>query len=148
MKLKRVVSPEAAFLMTHLLQGVFKRGTAAGVAGRINVPVAGKTGTTNDYRDAWFVGYTPQLVTAVWVGFDDNRSMRNKNRRGITGGRAALPIWTAFMNAALRGEPDHDFNIPSGIIFENVDPRTGRIVRFSELQSMRVALRYGTKLAE
>lgn len=112
----QAASPQAAFLVTHLLKGVVDQGTGQGVR-RLGFerPAAGKTGTTSDERDAWFVGYTPDLVTVVWVGFDQNERM------ALTGGAAALPIWTAFMKEGVAGYPVTDFLVPSGIIFEKVN---------------------------
>lgn len=123
---KRVFDPQTCYVMLDMLRGVVEGGTGKGVR-RLGFrrPCAGKTGTTNDYRDAWFIGFTPDLVTAVWVGFDDNRPMKDKNGVGLTGGRAALPIWTQFMQKALANTPFSDFPIPPGIEFEQVDPRTG-----------------------
>src|SRR5512136_1483521 len=97
---ERAISPQNAFIMTHLLEGVVQHGTGqrAKVLGRA---VAGKTGTSSDYSDAWFVGYTPSLLSGVWVGFDDKTSL-GKNE---TGARAALPIWISFMDKALRNTP-------------------------------------------
>lgn len=145
----RVVDPQSVYLLVDMMKGVFENGTAksAKLLG-FTRPAAGKTGTTNDYRDAWFIGFTPQLVTAVWVGFDDNRQMRDTNNRGVTGARGALPIWVAFMKEALKNEYHQDFPIPPGIIFENVDQTTGQIVPLDDLESIRVALRYGTDLTQ
>ena len=84
-------------------------------------PVAGKTGTTNDFRDAWFMGYIPHLVTAVWVGHDDNRSL-GKNE---TGSRAASPIWVDFMQNVIKDWPVEDFEVPENITFFDIDPKTG-----------------------
>lgn len=146
---KRVFDAQSIYLLVDLLKAVIEDGTAksARFLG-FNRYAAGKTGTTNDSRDAWFIGFTPQLVAAVWVGFDDNRTMRDTAGRDITGARAALPVWVAFMKAALRGEINKDFPIPPGIIFENVNPATGKIVPFDEVESIRVALRYNTRLPE
>ena len=115
-----VLSPQNAFIMTHLLEGVVQHGTGqrAKVLGR---PIAGKTGTSSDYADAWFVGYTPSVLTAVWVGFDDKTSLGN----GETGARAALPIWISFMDRALRGTPVETFKPPEGITMMKVDIETG-----------------------
>lgn len=126
MESRKVFDAQTCYVMIDMLRGVVEGGTGKGVR-RLGFrrPCAGKTGTTNDYRDAWFVGFTPDLVTAVWVGFDDNRPMKDKNGVGLTGGRAALPIWTQFMKKALAGTPFSDFSIPPGIEFEEVDPRTG-----------------------
>jgi penicillin-binding protein 1A len=117
---ERVISPQNAFIMTHLLEGVVQHGTGqrAKVLGR---PVAGKTGTSSDYSDAWFVGYTPSLLSGVWVGFDDKTSL-GKNE---TGSRAALPIWISFMNQALKNTPVETAKPPSGIKFVRVNIETG-----------------------
>jgi penicillin-binding protein 1A len=117
---ERVISPQNAFIMTHLLEGVVQHGTGqrAKVLGR---PVAGKTGTSSDYSDAWFVGYTPSLLSGVWVGFDDKTSL-GKNE---TGARAALPIWISFMDQALKNTPVETPKPPSGIKFIRVNIETG-----------------------
>ena len=117
---ERVMSPQNAFIMTHLLEGVVQHGTGqrAKVLGR---PIAGKTGTSSDYADAWFIGYTPSLLTGVWVGFDDKTSL-GKNE---TGARAALPIWIYFMDQALRNTPIETFKPPPGIILMKVNIETG-----------------------
>lgn len=116
----RLMSRAIAYLMTGALQAVFQYGTAAGASKLgIDFPAAGKTGTTDDYRDAYFMGYTRQLVTGVWVGFDEPQSI------GLTGAQAALPAWVSFMIDAVRqpglgfGEP------PPGITMANIDPTTG-----------------------
>lgn len=120
-KLRPVLSPETAYIVTDVLQDVIQRGTGqrAKALGR---PAAGKTGTTNDMNDAWFVGYTPQLLAGFWVGFDSKRSLG----RGETGGRVAAPIWLAFMREALADAPIMDFPIPSGVRFVAIDPYTGQ----------------------
>jgi penicillin-binding protein 1A len=117
---ERVISPQHAYLMTHLLEGVVQHGTGqrAKTLGR---PVAGKTGTSSDYSDAWFVGYTPSLLTGVWVGFDDKTSL-GKNE---TGSRAALPIWNSFMAQALKNIPFETFIPPPGIKLIKVNKETG-----------------------
>jgi penicillin-binding protein 1A len=117
---ERAISPQNAFIMTHLLEGVVQHGTGqrAKVLGR---PVAGKTGTSSDYSDAWFVGYTPSVLAGVWVGFDDKASL-GKNE---TGARAALPIWISFMNQALRNTPVETPQPPVGIKFIRVNLETG-----------------------
>jgi 1A family penicillin-binding protein len=140
---QNVASPQTCYLMIDMLRGVVEAGTGKSVR-RLGFtrPCAGKTGTTNDYRDAWFVGFTPELVTAVWVGFDDNRIMKDKWGVGLTGGRAALPIWTAFMKNALNNTPYSDFKIPPGIEFEEVDAITGSGA-IPGRQKISVALRSG-----
>jgi len=117
---ERVISPQSAYLMTHLLQGVVQHGTGqrAKVLGR---PIAGKTGTSSDYADAWFIGYTPSVLSSVWVGFDDKASL-GKNE---TGARAALPIWISFMEQALRNTTVEKFRVPSGVTLVKVNIETG-----------------------
>jgi penicillin-binding protein 1A len=87
----------------------------------IGRPAAGKTGTSNDFQDAWFLGYTPEMLTGVWVGYDEKRSLGDKE----TGGRAAAPIWLDFMKRALEGRPITTFPLPEGIAFSYIDPKTG-----------------------
>ncbi len=120
----RVLSPELAYVMTSLMQGVIQEGTGKRVR-EVGRPAAGKTGTTNDFRDAWFLGFTPELVTGVWVGFDDGTSLG----RLESGGRVASPIWLEFMKGALKGRPITDFSIPSGIRFYRINAESGREVR-------------------
>jgi penicillin-binding protein 1A len=113
---KQVVSPEVAYVMTYMLRGTIERGT--GVAARaLGRPAAAKTGTTNDYSNAWFIGYTPQLVTGVWVGYDRPRSLGKDE----TGSRVAVPIWTTFMQEALAGTPPEDFPIPERVVLVPID---------------------------
>lgn len=106
-ELSDAISPEVTYTITDMLRDVVRYGTG----GRANIgrPVAGKTGTSNDFKDAWFVGYTPQLVAGVWVGYDD---MRKGLGQGEAGGRAAAPIWASFMKEALSGKEPQDFVIP------------------------------------
>lgn len=120
-KLEQVVSPQLAFLMTHLLKGVIQFGTGKN-AKDLNDLLAGKTGTTNDYADAWFLGYSPDILTGVWVGFDE----RKKLGEFETGSRAALPIWKEYMAVALPLLSKRDFPIPDGIIFVNIDSKSGK----------------------
>lgn len=117
---ERVISPQSAFIMTHLLEGVVQHGTGqrAKVLGR---PIAGKTGTSSDYADAWFIGYTPSLLTSVWVGFDDKTSLGKDE----TGARAALPIWVSFMSQALKDTSIEGFKVPEGITLVKVNIETG-----------------------
>ncbi|MFQ5991308.1 MAG: penicillin-binding protein 1A [Nitrospiraceae bacterium] len=115
-----VVSKETAYLVTNMLEDVIQRGTGQR-ANVIDRPVAGKTGTTNNFTDAWFIGFTPNLVTGVWVGFDDMRSLGDHE----SGAQAALPIWINFMTQALDLLPVMPFEIPDDIRFVRVDQRTG-----------------------
>ena len=115
-----VIAKETAYLIVNMMEDVVQRGTgqAAKVLGR---PIAGKTGTTNDYINAWFIGGTPNLVAGIYVGFDDRRSLGESE----TGARSALPIWTAFMKEALKQLPVVPFEIPDGVTFVKVDAATG-----------------------
>jgi penicillin-binding protein 1A len=117
---EQVIAPQTAYLVTNLLESVVQDGTGAR-AKALRRPVAGKTGTTDQFLDAWFMGYTPEVLTGVWVGFDDERSLGENE----AGSRAALPIWLGFMSRVLREKPAKDFPIPEGIEFMKIDPRTG-----------------------
>jgi penicillin-binding protein 1B len=118
---KNVVRQESAVLVTHMMRSVLTEGTAAGArAMGFTLDAAGKTGTTNDMRDAWFAGYTPDLLCVVWVGFDDNTPLN------LSGARAALPIWAEFMKNALAGTRATPFSVPaSGVVFVEIDKETG-----------------------
>jgi len=122
---ERVVRAESAFLVRDMLRSVLDEGTGASARGLgFTAEAAGKTGTTNDYRDAWFAGFTPDLLCVVWVGFDDNTPV------GLSGTRAALPIWVDFMKAALGGrEPTPFPEPPEGIVFVDIDAETGLLAR-------------------
>jgi len=109
-EVRDVISPQTARVMTSLLQQVVQHGTAAAAAS-LKHPLAGKTGTTNDFTDAWFVGFSPSITCGVWVGFDEKKSLGNKE----TGARAALPIWMDFMRVALVGREDEAFNAPQPV---------------------------------
>ena len=117
---KKVIDSSTAYIMTSLLEGVVKFGTGRRVK-ELNRPVAGKTGTTNNLLDAWFVGYTPQYVTGVWVGLDEEAPLG----KGETGSRAASPIWLGFMKRVLENEPVKAFQAPEGIVFAKIDADTG-----------------------
>lgn len=119
-RVRKVLSPQIAYLANHMLQGVIDRGSGRGVRARgFKKPAAGKTGTTNDARDAWFVGYTPDLLAVVWVGFDHQTEL------GLAGSEAALPIWTDFMKLATEDTPATDFVRPPGLVAVAIDPETG-----------------------
>jgi penicillin-binding protein 1A len=135
---RMAMTPETAFLLTHMLEGVVDRGTGASMS-RIDIALAGKTGTTNEYSDAWFVGYTPKYTMLVWVGYDVKLTLG----RGMTGSRAALPIWRAVLEDGLASgwiEPGGAFPAPGGVTLVDVEydsgllppvdaPRTYRTVR-------------------
>lgn len=135
-----VISPETAYLITNLMQSVVASGTGhrASIVGR---PVAGKTGTTNDSKDAWFVGYIPQLVTGVWVGYDQERSLG----AGGSGGQAAAPIWAEFMQKSVLGLPTEDFEAPENVTFVLINPRTGKLAREGTPGAMMECFLKGTE---
>ena len=123
-----VVSPQTCYLITSLLQNVIREGTGQ-KARALGRPAAGKTGTTNDTRDAWFVGYLPQrLVAGAWVGYDLEKPLGNHE----TGAVAALPLWLEFMKEAVKDVPVDDFPVPDGIVFVKVDKESGE-----PMESMR-----------
>ena len=119
---REVARRDTTFLVTNMLRSVINEGTGAGVrAAGFTLDAAGKTGTTNDLRDAWFVGFTPELLTVVWVGFDDNQPV------GLSGAQAALPIWVEFMKRALAGHASASFPIPDGVVLVDIDRDTGQL---------------------
>ena len=118
-----ILNPATAYQVTNLLKGVVTHGTGRR-ARVLKRPLAGKTGTTNDLRDAWFMGFSPSLVTAVWVGMDDSSVLGYRE----TGAKAALPIWIDFMGQALKDQPITDFPVPPGITLEQIDAETGEPV--------------------
>jgi penicillin-binding protein 1A len=121
-QLAPTLKPEVAYLMVSLMRSVVDEGTAHGaLAGKMRRPAAGKTGTSNGQRDAWFVGFTPDLLAAVWVGFDDMKKLG----RGEAGGKTAAPIWADFMAKAMAGRPTKDFAQPPGIVVQRIDKASG-----------------------
>ncbi|MEW6333194.1 MAG: PBP1A family penicillin-binding protein [Thermodesulfobacteriota bacterium] len=124
-KVEQVIDPRIAFMTSYVMQDVVESGTGQRVR-KLGRPVAGKTGTTDDTRDAWFLGFTPTLVAGVWVGFDQERPLG----RLEVGGRAAAPIWLYFAEKALDKMPVEVFPVPEGIVFVKVDPKTGGPARF------------------
>jgi penicillin-binding protein 1B len=140
MRRMRAATAPAAFVASHLLEGVVVRGTAA-AARRLGLlgPVAGKTGTTNDEKDAWFVGYSPDWVAAVWVGFDDGTPV------GLTGAAAALPIWVDLMKFLLGAYGERPFDVPPGVVFREVDRWSGLLTAFGCGETIREAFVAGTE---
>ncbi|MAV29682.1 MAG: peptidase [Cycloclasticus sp.] len=120
-KAKRVISPQLNFIINSILRDVIKRGTGRRALSLGRTDLAGKTGTTNDQRDAWFNGFHPSLVAVAWVGLDNSKPLGNKE----TGGRAALPIWIDFMKEALKDTPNTPLSQPEGIVGLLIDPETG-----------------------
>jgi penicillin-binding protein 1A len=133
------ISPQTAYIITNLLEGVVQNGTGwrAKALGR---PCAGKTGTTDDYSDAWFIGYTPELITGVWVGFDKEEPLGKDE----TGSRAASPIWLEYMKAVLEGKPIKHFPVPEGIVFAKIDGETGLLASPSSQNPFFECFKEGT----
>lgn len=134
-----VISPQTAYIMTSLLQGVIESGTGirAKALGR---PAAGKTGTTNNLNDAWFIGYVPGLAAGAWVGYDDEKPLGTKE----TGSRAALPIWLSFMSETNSGVPARGFPVPDGLEFARIDPATGLLANDSSKDAVFEVFKAGT----
>ena len=140
---RSVANADTTFLVTNMMRSVINEGTGAGArAAGFTHDAAGKSGTTNDLRDAWFVGFTPELLTVVWVGLDDNQPL------GLTGTQAALPIWTTFMTRALAGRPDLNFEPPEGITFAEIDRDTGKLATPGCPRTFREAFLQGTEPLE
>ncbi len=116
------IAPEIAYVTTSLMRSVVEEGTATQVL-ELQRPAAGKTGTAQEFRDAWFVGFTTDFVTGAWVGFDDHSPIGPQE----TGGRAALPLWLTFMKTAEAGLPARDFEVPDGVTQVKVDPQTQKL---------------------
>jgi penicillin-binding protein 1A len=117
---EKVLDKSTAYIMTNLLEGVVQNGTGRRVKA-LKRPVAGKTGTSNDLYDAWFIGYTPRYITGVWVGFDEEASLG----RAEQGARTASPIWLGFMKNILKDKPVKVFQVPEGVVFAKIDAETG-----------------------
>jgi penicillin-binding protein 1A len=135
----KVIEKTTAYLMTHMLEGVVKYGTGWRIK-KLGRPAAGKTGTTNNLFDAWFMGYTPEFITGVWVGFDDEAPLGQSE----TGSRAASPIWLGFMKRVLDGEPVKIFPVPDGIVFSNIDADTGLLPIAESKNTVYVCFKEGT----
>jgi penicillin-binding protein 1B len=136
----RIATAQAAYVTSHLLEGVVNSGTGAAVR-RLGLtePLGGKTGTTNEEKDAWFVGYSADWVGGVWVGFDDGRPV------GMTGSVAALPIWAALMREILAARAEHVFEVPAGVVFRDVDRYSGMLASFRCPEFVREAFISGTE---
>jgi penicillin-binding protein 1B len=140
---KNVARKDSTYLVVNMMRSVLNEGTAASARGNgFTLDAAGKTGTTNDLRDAWFVGFTPELLTVVWVGLDDNQIL------GLSGAQAALPIWTQFMARALAGHANQAFDVPDGIVFVEIDKDTGKLAGPSCPKVFRESFRAGTEPTE
>jgi penicillin-binding protein 1A len=137
------LDPVDAYLMTDMLRAVVTEGTG-GRAKELGRPVAGKTGTTNDLRDAWFVGYTPEIAAGVWIGFDNARNLGVNE----TGGRASAPIFVDYLKHALRDRPTQDFAVPEGIVFARIDRATGLLAAPGNENALFIPFREGTAPVE
>ncbi len=123
-----ILSPGIAYIVTNLMESVVQHGTAHIIRENLNRPIAGKTGTTNDYNDAWFIGYSPELVTGVWVGKDEDESLGVNE----TGTRTAIPIWMRFMKEALKDVPVKGFPVPNDVTYIKVNQKTGEETSFDD----------------
>ncbi|MCZ6513048.1 MAG: PBP1A family penicillin-binding protein [Nitrospinae bacterium] len=123
-----VLSPGVAYTITSMMESVVRHGTAHVITETLHRPIAGKTGTTNDYNDAWFIGFSPELVTGVWVGKDMDESLGVNE----TGTRTAIPIWTQFMEEALKNLPVKSFPIPNDVTYIKINPETGQETDFDD----------------
>jgi penicillin-binding protein 1A len=129
--------------MTNIMESVVQSGTGWRVKA-LKRPVAGKTGTTNNLHDAWFLGYTPRYTTGVWVGMDKEASLG----KGETGSRTASPIWLDYMKNALEGKPVRTFNVPEGIVFCKIDAVTGLLPSESSEKTIFECFKEGTAPTE
>jgi penicillin-binding protein 1A len=116
-------SPQLSYVLINMMKGVVQRGTGA-YASRLKRPIAGKTGTSQDSKDMWFIGMTPDLTAAAWMGYDDFMSLPMKD---WTGGGTVVPWWTEIMETVLKDQPVRDFPVPDGIVFVTVDQETGKL---------------------
>jgi penicillin-binding protein 1A len=129
---RRTISAQNAYLMTSMMRDVIQAGTGVRAKELGRSDIAGKTGTTNDQRDAWFAGFTSDIVTISWVGFDQPQALGT----GETGGRAALPMWISFMREALRGTPEKPLDRPPGLVTVRIDPATGLLARSNQANAI------------
>jgi len=135
-------SPKAIYPLLDMMQGVVDGGTGQVIRKMgFKFPAGGKTGTTNDYKDAWFIGFTRDISASVWVGFDDNQPMLDKNGRGLTGTRAAAPVWAHFMQNVLKDKSKVNFPVPDGILRVQVDAQTGYLPDESTQEKIWVAVK-------
>ena len=135
----QIIDPHSAYQITSMMEGVVQRGTGTAVRA-VGRPLAGKTGTTNDERDAWFVGFSPDLAVGVFVGYDNPRPMG----RGATGGHVAAPIFRDFMTMALAGTPAIPFRVPPGLNMYRIDAKTGLKARPGDEKVIMEAFKPGT----
>ena len=139
---EQVLSPQTAYQVVSMLEGVVKRGTGRRISA-IGKPLAGKTGTTNDSRDAWFVGFSADMVVGVYVGYDDNRTLG----KGESGGKVAGPIFKSFMEQALVSEPSPPFRVPPAVSLVRINAKTGKLARSGDETVILEAFKVGTEPA-
>ncbi|MBI5428362.1 MAG: PBP1A family penicillin-binding protein [Nitrospinae bacterium] len=138
---------KSVYPLLDMMKGVVEGGTGSVVRKMgFEHPAGGKTGTTNDFKDTWFDGFTKDLAVSVWVGYDDNHPMRDTSRHGLTGSAGAAPIWVNFMQKALEGKNKINFPVPAGIKFEKVDPQTGHLAEGGSPEGVEVAVKEETQL--
>ena len=142
-KSEPVISAETAYIITSLMESVVQTGTGTRVKA-LNRPTAGKTGTTNEYIDAWFMGFIPQLTCGVWVGFDDEKTLGKYE----TGSKAAAPIWLYFMSQVLNDTPVEDFPVAEGVVFAKIDAKTGLLASPYSENTVFQAFKEGTEPKE
>jgi penicillin-binding protein 1A len=136
---RQVLSAAGAYLITSMMTSVVQGGTGK-AAMALARPIAGKTGTSNKVRDAWFVGFTPELVAGVWIGYDDLRPLGRKE----SGANSALPVWMEFMKVALKDTPAVDFPVPAGVEIAKIDPKTGKLAYDGQPDSIDEVFLEGT----
>ncbi|CCQ91813.1 Membrane carboxypeptidase (Penicillin-binding protein) [Nitrospina gracilis 3/211] len=135
-------SSKTVYPLLNMMQGVMDEGTGRVVRQLgFHHPSGGKTGTTNDYKDAWFIGFTKEYAASVWVGYDNNQPVIDKNGNGLTGSRGAAPIWAYFMDKALEGKGRVNFPKPEGIKFQKVDTKTGYLPDLMTMEEMEIAVK-------
>ena len=139
LKREKAIDMSTAYIMTSILESAVTSGTGWRVKA-LKRPVAGKTGTTNNLHDAWFLGYTPEYVTGVWVGFDNEAPLG----KGETGSRTASPIWLGYMSSVLEGKPVRTFNAPEGVVFAKIDAQTGLLPNASSKETLFECFKEGT----
>ena len=140
--------PDTLYPLLDMMRGVVERGTGK-IVRRMGFqhPAAGKTGTTNGFKDAWFNGFTKDISTSVWVGFDNNDSMKTRSGKGLTGASAAAPIWVHFMQKALEGKTKVKFPVPGNIKIAIVDVKTGKLPDEFSLEKIEIAVKEDVDLS-
>jgi len=137
-----VIPPQTAYIMNYLLKEAATRGTGAKASAALNIPLAGKTGTSNDFCDAWFIGYTPYIITGVWTGYDDESKTLGQ---GETGAEVSLPVWIQYMKEAVKKTPKTDFSQPDGIKYLKIDGKTGKIASRRSAKVLYMPFKDGTE---